>query len=394
MMPNRVYLDYNASAPPRPEVTKAVTDALACAGNASSVHAEGRRARALIEEAREQVAELTGAPPASIIFTSGGTEASAFALSPQWLCGGGSPRRPLARLFVSAIEHPSVLAGGQFAPEDVERLPVTSRGAVDLAHAARRLESYSQETGGAPFMVSLMLANNETGAVQPVAGLAAIAHRLGGIMHTDAVQGAGKMAFSAAALQADLISLSAHKLAGPKGVGALIVASDRLTHARPLLRGGGQEMGRRGGTENVPGIAGFGAAAEIAQRELASLPRTKSLRDRLEAELRCMAPETIIFSESTDRLVNTTSFAVPGMQAETLVIALDLQGIAVSAGSACASGKVAPSHVLGAMGASRTAALAAIRVSLGWGTAMADIERFLAAWSALYARHKDRLAAA
>lgn len=394
MMTMRVYLDHNASSPIRPEAKEAVIAAMALTGNASSVHAEGRRVRAIVEEAREQVAALCGVPPAQVIFTAGGTEANALALSPGWLAGSPGFSWSKVRLFVSAIEHPSVLKGGAFAPENIEQLPVTRDGTLDVPEAARRLRRYSEASGAAPFLVSVMAANNETGAIQPVAEMADIVHELGGLLHSDAVQLAGKARVDMASLGADLMTISAHKLGGPRGSGALILARPELSNPRPVIAGGGQERGQRGGTENVIGIAGFGAAAAAAQRELGDMIRIKGLRDRLENELRRVAPEAEILCAHVDRLPNTTCFAVPDLHAETLVIAMDLEGVAVSAGSACSSGKVERSHVLEAMEVSPAIASGAIRVSLGWTTAMSDIERFLNAWEAIYARRKKRQHAA
>ncbi len=387
-MTPRAYLDHNATSPLRPEARDAMVAALGLAGNASSVHAEGRRARAAVETAREQVAALVACEPRQVVFTSGGTEANVMALSPAWFGGEARPR-----LFLPAVEHPSVLGGGQFAAEDIERLPVRPDGVVDLDEAQARFAAWRAISGGAPFMVSLMLANNETGAVQPVAAMAALAGEMGGLLHTDAVQAAGRIAVEAGALGAALLTLSAHKFGGPKGAGALIVSREDLPVA-PLLKGGGQERGYRGGTENVAAIAGFGAAAETALRDLAAPARVAELREAMENEIGNAAPDAVVFAGETERLPNTSCFAVPGMQAETLVIALDLAGVAVSAGSACSSGKVGRSHVLDAMGVVPDLGKAAIRISLGWNTMTADVERFLGAWKAVYDKFAARRAAA
>jgi cysteine desulfurase len=379
----RCYLDHNATSPLRPEAREAMLAGFALAGNASSVHAEGRAARSLVEEAREAIAGALHCMPRQVVFTSGGTEANVAALSPDWLRTDGEPR-----LFVSAIEHASVRQGGQFGPEHIEVLPVDADGVLDPAAAEAAFAAWRAETGGAPFLVSLMLANNETGAVQPVADIARLAHRHGGLTHTDAVQAFGKLVIDAASLGADLVSLSAHKTGGPKGVGALIVLNESLPVAA-LLRGGGQEFGYRAGTENVPAIAGFGA---IATEALPS--HIETLRDRLEIEAAQIAPDITIYSRCAQRLPNTTCMAVAGMDAETLLMALDLEGVAVSAGSACSSGKVARSHVLDAMGVPPELAAAAIRVSLGWNTTESDIERFIAAWGKVYGRFAARRRAA
>jgi cysteine desulfurase len=334
-------------------------------GNASSVHRFGRHARRKIEAAREAVAALAGARPEPVIFTSGGTEANNLALT-------GCGRK---RLLVSAGEHDSVLD----AVPGVERIPVTGEGLVE----AKVLDAVLGETDESA-LVSIMLANNETGAIQPVAELARVARAHGALVHCDAVQAAGKLALDLEVLGVDLMSLSAHKLGGPQGVGALVLAAD--LECAPLLRGGGQERGRRAGTENLPGIAGFGAAARAAAAGLDKAAGLAQLRDHLERRLRRLAPEVRIFAGAAPRLANTCCFAAPGLAAETQIMALDLAGVAVSAGSACSSGKVAPSHVLAAMGASAAEAAAAIRISLGWTSEAADIEHFLEAWSALYSR--------
>lgn len=392
-MRERAYLDHNASSTLRPEAMEAIITALAGAGNASSVHREGRQARQLIEAAREDVAALAGVSPAQVVFTSGGTEANVMALSPAWL--RASERH---RLFVSAIEHPSVMKGGQFAGQDVEVLPFPAqsmRSTLDVQAVSGRLRAWREESGGASFMVSLMLANNETGAIQPVEAVAAITHELGGLLHCDAVQAAGRLPLEAVARHADLMTLSAHKLGGPKGAGALVIANGRLGFARPLISGGGQERGYRAGTENVAGIAGFGVAAAIARRELPETPaRLALLRDRLEAEVTRIAADAVIFAASTERLANTTCLAVAGMSAETLLMAFDLEGVALSAGSACSSGKVERSPVLAAMGVAPELSQAAIRVSLGWNTTDRDIDQFSAAWTRIYTKFQERRRAA
>jgi cysteine desulfurase len=349
--------------------------ALGLVGNPSSVHKEGRAARQLVEEAREQVAALVDAAPRNVIFTSGGTEANALALTPGLDPGDGGTRD---RLFMSTIEHPSVRSGGRFPASIQEDIPVTRAGVVDTNWLARRLENLE---GSRP-LASVMLANNETGVIQPVMAVARGVHTRGGLLHVDAVQGAGKIPCDINSLGADLLTVSAHKLGGPKGVGALILADESLHVADPLVKGGGQEGGRRAGTENVIGIVGFGAAAQAARASLADdAARMSAARDRLEARVREIAPQTVIFGADALRLPNTTLLAVPGIRAETALIALDLDGVAVSSGSACSSGKVAPSHVLAAMGVPADLALGAIRVSLGPITTDDEIEIFLKAWT-------------
>jgi cysteine desulfurase len=379
-MSTRVYLDWNASTPLRPVAREAMRAALELCGNPSSVHGEGRAARRLIEQAREGVAALVGADPRNVIFTSGGTEANALALSPAIEVGAG--KAPRDRLLVSTIEHPSVLAGGRFAPSTVEKLPVTPEGIVDLGALEQRLAALSE--GSSRPLVSIMAANNETGIVQPVAAAAEIVHRHGGLLHVDAVQAAGRMPLNIHDLGADLLTLSAHKLGGAKGAGALVKRDEALHIADPLIRGGGQERGARAGTENAAAIAAFGAAAAECRASLAAeTSQMAGLRDRLESGLRALTPEAVIFGSQAERLPNTTLVAMPGGKAETLVIGFDLDGVAVSSGSACSSGKVAPSHVLAAMGVPSELARGAIRISLGPATTEAEIDRFLNVWQRL-----------
>jgi cysteine desulfurase len=369
-MSHRIYLDWNATAPLRREARAAALAALEVTGNPSSVHHEGRAARRLVEQAREQVAALVAAKPRNVVFTSGGTEANVLALSPA--IGG----QPCARLLVSAVEHPSVLAGGRFPAAAVERLPVTGDGVVDVSALAARLAATPR-----PAMVSLMQANNETGVVQPVSQAARLVHEAGGVLHVDAVQAAGRIACDINALGADILTISGHKLGAPKGVGALILREGAPPIAEPLIRGGGQERGARAGTENVAGIAAFGAAAVGALAGLAAdSARMATLRDRFEAGLRAASPEVVIFGAKAERLPNTSLFAVPGMKAETAVIAFDLEGVAVSSGAACSSGKVQPSHVLAAMGVPTGLARGAIRVSLGPTTAESEVDGAIEAW--------------
>jgi cysteine desulfurase len=372
-MPERVYLDWNATTPLRPEARDAMAAAWDLCGNPSSVHAEGRQARKLVEDARARVATAVGALPRNLIFTSGGTEANALALTSGLRRGSGLPAE---RLVVSAIEHASVLAGGRFPPEAIETVGVTGSGLLDLDRLRAMLE------GRPPALVSLMLANNETGAVQPVAKAGEMVHAAGGLLHVDAIQAFGKIPFNLNEMNADLVTLSAHKIGGPKGVGAVVLAEGVLGF-EPLLRGGGQELGRRAGTENVAGIAGFGAAVRAAMGSLGSdAIRLESLRNRLENGLRDTT-DAIVFADGAPRLPNTTLFTVPGLKAETAVIGFDLAGIAVSSGSACSSGKVQPSHVLAAMGFGPELAQGAVRLSLGWSTSDVDIDRCLEAWRKL-----------
>ena len=372
-MTARIYLDWNATTPLRPEARAAMAAAWDLCGNPSSVHAEGRKARRLVEDARAAIAGAVGARPQDIVFASGGTEANALALTPGLRRNAGSP---VQRLLVSAIEHASVLSGGRFPPDAIETIAVTRSGLIDLDDLRAKVAD------GPPALVSVMLANNETGALQPVAEVAEIVHSAGGLLHVDAIQALGKIPFDISGLKADLVTLSAHKIGGPKGVGAVVLA-EGLQGLEPLFRGGGQELGRRAGTENVAGISAFGAAGKAAMAALgADAVRLHGLRDRLEDGLR-QTGGMIVFSRDVARLPNTTLFTVPGLKAETAVIGFDLAGIAVSSGSACSSGKVQPSHVLAAMGFDRDQARGAVRLSLGWSTSEADIDLALKAWRKL-----------
>ncbi len=370
---NAVYLDYNATAPVKPDVAAALGRALDLVGNPSSVHSFGRAARKAVEDAREQVAALVGAKPAEVVFTASATEANNLVLA-----GAGRTRR-----IVSAIEHPAVLKAAQSMAGELIVLPVDANGVVALDELEVALKQ-----SAAPTLVALMLANNETGAVQPVAEAARLAHHYGALIHCDAVQGPGRLPVSMADLGVDYLSLSAHKFAGPKGVGALIAREG--VALKPYVIGGGQERGRRAGTENVPGIVGFGEAARLAVLDLENAPRLAQLRDRLESRALDIEPRLHVFSAKAPRLPNTSCLTMPGVQSETQVMALDLTGVAVSAGSACSSGKVEPSHVLRASGVPDAVSGCAIRVSLGWASSEADIEAFLAAWRALYAGLTNR----
>ncbi len=362
------YLDWNATAPLRPEAAAAMSEGLDRWGNPSSVHRRGRAARQTVERARKAVAALLGhADPSGVVFVSGGTEANHLALL-------GTGRN---RLLVSAVEHDSVRS----AVPAAEIIPVDPDGIVSLDALDRLLAA---DLGAA--LVSVMYANNETGVIQPVAEVSAIARRHGALFHCDAVQAAGKLALEAEAIGADLVTLSAHKIGGPPGVGALVVTGGiELT---PLFRGGGQEQRRRAGTENLPGIAGFAAAAAAAAAELVAYERVAALRDRLETEIAAIAPEALVLGAVAPRLPNTSAIAMPGVAAETQVVALDLDGVMVSAGAACSSGKVGPSHVLAAMRVDPEIATSTIRVSLGWSSSEAEIAHFLRSWAALYRRRR------
>jgi cysteine desulfurase len=374
---NRAYLDYNATAPLRPEARKAALIAMETTGNPSSVHAEGRAARRIVEDARSEVARLAGVSSRCVTFVSGGTEAANAALNP--LFGGGPNAAPLERLIVSAGEHACVLSGHRFPI--AETAPLLPDGRVDLDW----LDAACRRPGRA--LLALQGANNETGVIQPVTEAAALLHAAGGFVFCDAVQMAGRMSCEIAELGADALMLSAHKMGGLKGAGALIVARAGISLGAPVMRGGGQERGARAGTESVAAIAAFGTAAHACLAELDAEPaRLSQLRDRLTIAVRSGAGDAVIFAEAAPRLPNTVCFAVPGVEAATLMIALDLAGIAVSSGSACSSGKVAPSHVLGAMGVRPELARGAIRLSLGWASGEADVDRFAAAFASVMAR--------
>jgi len=361
-MTEAIYLDHNATTTVRPKAADAVREALLMGGNASSVHRFGRLAHRVLEDARDAVATLVGCATPEVIFTSGGTEANNLAL------------RGVANetVLVSAIEHVSVLS----ARNDVQQLSVDGNGLLDLEGLVAALDSASSSA-----LVSVMLANNETGVIQPLAAISEIVHAHGGLLHCDAIQAAGKEPLDMKAIGADLLSLSAHKFGGPQGVGALIVREG--LGLKPLICGGGQELRRRAGTENLPGIAGFAAAANEAQAELSSFARLAELRDRLEQRISDLAPVQV-FGRDVRRLVNTSCFTMPGVNSETQVMGLDIAGLAVSAGSACSSGKVEPSHVLRAMDVDEAEAGSALRVSFGWDSHENDVDRFVDAWGSLY----------
>jgi cysteine desulfurase len=379
------YLDYNATAPVRPEVLARVAEVMTVGGNPSSVHRFGRLARAFVDRARDSLAEMVGVDAEQVVFTSGATEANALGLrSLARRVAPGSRVCGASRVLISAIEHDSIVGTAHALDLPVETIPVTGDGVVDLGDLKAMLGA------GGTAVVALMLANNETGVIQPVAAAAALVHSFGGMLHCDAVQAAGRTAIDFGALGADTLALSSHKIAGPAGAGA-VVARD-ISLLSPMLIGGGQERGLRAGTENTACIAGFGLAAEMAAQDLRTVSEIKTLRDDLERRLQVMAPSVRVFGAAAERLPNTSCFALVGLDNETQVIALDLAGAAVSAGAACSSGKVTASRVLRAMGAPDSLSRAAIRVSLGWASSPADIDRFCAAWSKFVTRHEARAA--
>lgn len=360
----RTYLDHNATSPLRPVVKAAILAAMDVPGNPSSIHGEGRKARKVMDDARDALALKLGCLPQMLTFTSSGTEANNMALR-----GVGAEH-----ILVSAVEHDSVLAAAKASGKTVERIPVDAFGRV-------KLDALHGMLGKPNTLVSVMIANNETGVVQPIADVIEIAHSAGALVHIDAVQAFGKRMVNFGLLGCDMMTVGAHKVGGPVGIGALVVRDGVVIE--PLLAGGGQELRRRAGTENIPAIAGFAALAGEPDLD------TYALTDQLEAAL----DGTVIFSDGVERLCNTTCFAVPGMQAETLLMNLDLDGFAVSSGSACSSGKVGRSHVLDAMGVAPELASGAVRISSGWNTTEQDIRRFITALTKLKARHTARAAA-
>ncbi len=363
-MTDAIYLDHNATTPVRPEAIEAVVDALSVCGNASSVHRFGRLAKRVLEDSRERVAALVGVKSSQVIFTSGGTEANNLALSGA----------DYGTIFASSIEHVSVLG----ACDEIEGVPVTTDGIVDVALLKDQLANHD---GSA--LISVMYANNETGVIQPVERISELAHTNDMLVHCDAIQGAGKVHLDFAELGVDILSLSSHKIGGPQGVGALIIR-EGLT-LKPLVRGGGQELRHRAGTENLPGIAGFGAAAELVKSNVDDFQQLAILRDQLETKIGQLAAINV-FGQGMNRLANTSCLTMPGVNSETQVMGFDIAGIAVSAGSACSSGKVEPSHVLKAMGIDDDVAGCAVRVSFGLNNDERDVGRFVDAWAKIYSR--------
>jgi cysteine desulfurase len=372
----------------REEARRAMARALEVGGNPTSVHAAGRAAREIVEDARRAVAELVGAGAEDVIFTSGGTESNSLALFAA-VQGAAEAGERITRLFVSAVEHDSVMAGAvalaeRMAGLRLETLPVSSSGVIDLEALRIALRE-----GKGRALLAVMAANNETGVIQPLADVSRLREESGALLLVDAIQAAGKMPISVETMGADYLSLAAHKLGGPQGAGALVVRDGAPFVAQ--IEGGGQERGRRAGTENVAGIAGFGASARLAMSEAGS-ERVRGLRDRFEAALKRSVPDVSVFGEGAPRLGNTSNFAVPGVSAETSVMALDLDGVMVSSGAACSSGKVAPSHVLAAMGVPESIARCALRVSFGRNSNEADADAAIASLVKLRARVRARAA--
>ncbi|PYE88209.1 cysteine desulfurase family protein [Phyllobacterium leguminum] len=383
MSASRTYLDYNASAPLIGDARDAIVSALSLTGNPSSVHTEGRAARALVEAARRDVAALVNARADHVVFTSGATEAASTLLTPHYTMGRASLR--LSRLYVGATEHPCILAGGQFPPEHIHVVPVDTNGLLDLA-ALEELLATHDKSEGLP-LVAVQAANNETGVIQPTADIADIVKAAGGLLVVDAVQAAGRIPLDITNACGDYVILSSHKIGGPKGVGAVVAHSD-LVMPRALIRGGGQEKGHRGGTESLALIAGFGAAAKAARERLENGGWPADIRDMIESGLRRIAPDAIIHGADAPRLPNTIFFSLGHMKAETAQIAFDLAGVALSAGSACSSGKVGASHVLTAMGHAEN--MGALRISTAPETDAEAVNRFLDVLTAIMARKKQR----
>ncbi|CFX00808.1 Cysteine desulfurase [Candidatus Filomicrobium marinum] len=369
MTVSRTYLDFNATAPLREEAKVAVIAALEDFGNPSSVHVEGRRARSLVDAARRDVAALVGAVPGEVVFTASGTEGAGAVLAMDW-----------DTIIVSQVEHSAVLAAARRAADrgvQVIEVGVGPDGVIDAEACARVLETAAASGGRTLF--ALQMANNETGVLQPCRVLFQMARAQGVAVLCDAVQTAGRMPINLAEFGADYLVVSGHKIGAPKGTGALVIRDG--ARFVPLLTGGGQEQNRRAGTENVAGIAGFGAAARAASEDFAAFEQLSALRDRLEEGVTAQTPNASVIGQNVDRLANTSTVVLPGCRAETLVIGFDLAGIAVSSGAACSSGKVGRSHVLEAMGLEPETAQSAIRISLGWTNTAEDVERFLIAWA-------------
>lgn len=375
----RHYLDYNATTPVRPEVIDAVARAMAMIGNSSSVHAEGRGVRAIVEEAREKLRALVNAPVNGVILTGGGTEAIHYALN------GTVRNGAVKRIFVSAIEHAAAPANAAEAGVPVETFPVTKSGVADLQWLKDRLKDYDVKRDGG-FLVCLMFANNETGVIQPVREAAEIVHDKGGLLFVDAAQAVGKVPVNFVMSGADLMAVTAHKFGGPIGVGALIAAPNLPLH--PVMRGGGHESNRRAGTHNVPAIAGLGVAADLAPDSIAKAPKIAAMRDRMQQSAE--EAGAVVWGKSEARLPGTLSMSAPGFTSQTQLMAMDLAGIAISSGSACSSGKTKPSHVLSAMGACDDLASCGVRVSLGWNSTDDDVAAFCREWPEAYKRVKAR----
>lgn len=376
-------MDYNATAPLLDASREAMLAAMSELGNPSSVHYEGQRARRMVNHARDQVAAICSALPAQVTFTSGATEATSCLLSPKFKMGRSQLN--ISKLYISSVEHPCVLSGGRFLADDVVIVDVDQDGCVRLDDLEQKLSLHDQSCG-LP-MVSLQMVNNETGVIQPIEQAIEIAKRFKAITVIDAVQALGKMPVSVTDIGADFIFVSAHKIGGPKGVGAIISRGEILM-PEPLINGGGHEKGHRAGTENLIGIAGFGAACDVVKEYLSTYQDMTQIRDDLEQEMCELAPDLVIHGKGAERIANTTCFTLPGMKSETLQIAFDMEGVAASSGSACSSGKVGESHVLVAMNAD--AKTGALRVSMGMNTTQEERSKFLTVFQKINARRITR----
>jgi cysteine desulfurase len=374
----RAYLDHNATSALRPAAREAMVSAMDSLGNPSSVHTEGRNARRLVEQARREVADLVSVDADSVTFTSGATEAAHLGLTPN--VRGDGIMRPAGTLYVLETEHPCILAGGRFEQEQIVAIPVQTNGLIDMDAFDKLLEFHDPDNGR-PF-VAVQLVNSETGVIQPVAEIAKKTRFKGGYVLCDAVQAVGRLPVDAKALGVDFMILSSHKIGGPQGVGALINVHPILDIS-PAIRGGGQEKNKRAGTENVAAIAGFGAAAVAAKENASDYAEITALRDSIIHQLAPICASNgltdnfALFGVDAPRVGNTILFGLRGLKAETALIAFDLDGVAVSSGSACSSGKVGKSHVLEAMNADTDMARGAIRVSLGWNSTKEDADKFI-----------------
>ena len=381
MSKQRIYLDYNATAPVRPAAKLAVMAALDHVGNASSIHQEGRKARGLMEAAREQVAKLINAQSKEITFTSGGTESNNLVLASD--LGALGKKQPLAATLLSATEHPSLIKAQELSPRPVELINVDENGILDLAHLEQLLQAWQQKSD-LPVLVSVMLVNNETGVIQPMQEITALVHKYRGFIHADAIQALGKVEINFETMNVDLLSLSSHKIGGPQGAGALVIRLGMLVDS--YVKGGGQELGLRAGTENIPAISGFGAAAQECREELKNKNQYNEMRQELEAKIKQISPAAVIFATAVDRVATTSCFAIEGLTAERALMSFDLGGIAISSGSACSSGKVSQSHVLKAMGINDDVALCALRLSFGWNTKPQELDMFIEEYTKIYQR--------
>lgn len=384
-MKQRIYLDYNATAPVRPAAKRAVIDAMDHIGNASSIHQEGRKARGIIETARDNIAKLINAQSKEITFTSGGTESNNLILASD--LGALGKKQPLAATLISSTEHPSLIKAQDVSPRPVELIKVDENGILNLEHLEQLLQKW-RDKSDLPVLVSVMLVNNETGVIQPIQDISTLVHKYGGFIHADAVQALGKIDIDFENTKIDLMSLSSHKIGGALGAGALVIRLGMLVDS--YVKGGGQELGLRAGTENIPSIASFGAAALECVGEAEKQSQYNEMRQQLEVKIKAISPEAAIFGQGAPRVSSTSCFAIKGLTAERALMSLDLSGIAISSGSACSSGKVSQSHVLKAMGIDDELALCALRLSFGWNTKPQELDIFIEEYTKIYKRMMAR----